>query len=84
MIRYIELTPDAGIAFQSGKIIRILVSEGDAIAVGDPLLVVDAQGKEIELLTDKPGKVNEIIVAKDDVIHKLSSCLLYTSDAADE
>ena len=83
MIRYIELTPDAGIAFQSGKIIRILVSEGDAIAVGDPLLVVDAQGKEIKLLTNKPGKVNEIIVAKDDVIHKLSSLLILETTVAD-
>ena len=83
MIRYIELTPDASITFQSGKIIRILVNEGEAITIGDPLLVVDSQGKKIELLANKSGKVNEIIVAKDDTIHKLSSLLVLETTVAD-
>ena len=83
MIRYIELTPDENIAFQSGKIIRVLVNEGDAIEIGDALFVVDAQDKEVEVLASKAGTVTEIIVAEDDIIHKLSSLLVLETRVAD-
>ena len=83
MIRYIELTPDENIAFQSGKIIRVLVNEGDAIEIGDALFVVDAQDKEVEVLASKAGTATEIIVAEDDIIHKLSSLLVLETRVAD-
>ena len=76
MRRYIELAPDPDIPFQSGKIIRSLVQVSDTIQVGDPLFIVNAQGKEIEVSASKAGKINELIVEKDDIIHKLSSLLV--------
>ena len=76
MRRYIELAPDPDIPFQSGKIIRSLVQVSDTIQVGDPLFIVNAQGKEVEVSASKAGKVNELIVDKDDIIHKLSSLLV--------
>ena len=83
MIRYIELTPDENIAFQSGKIIRVLVNEGDAIEIGDALFVVDAQDKKVEVLASKAGTATEIIVAEGDIIHKLSSLLVLETRVAD-
>ncbi len=76
MIRYIELAPNPDITFQSGKIVRVLVTEGESVEVGSALFEVDAQGKKAEVLASKAGKVNEIIVGIDDVIHKLSSLLV--------
>ena len=76
MIRYIELAPSPDIAFQSGRIVRVLVAEGENIEIGSVLFEVDAQGKKAEVLASKAGKVNELIVGTDDVIHKLSSLLV--------
>ncbi len=84
MIRYIELTPNADIPFQSGKIVRTLVEEGDSIEVGDQLFIVDAQGKEAQVTSSKAGKINELIVQTDDVIHKLSSLLVLETVVADK
>lgn len=84
MIRYIELTPNADIPFQSGKIVRTLIKEGDSIEVGDQLFIVNAQGKEAEVTASKAGKVNELIVETDDVIHKLSSLLVLETVVADK
>ena len=82
MIRYIELTPESNIAFQSGKILRTLIHEGDTIEAGDTLFLVDAQGKEVEILASKAGKVTELIVFPNDIIHKLSSLLVLETNVA--
>jgi pyruvate carboxylase subunit B len=43
-----------------GKIVRVLVSEGDAVASGQALLVMEAMKMENELRAPHEGRVREL------------------------
>ena len=51
-----------------GNILRIEVGEGDEVAEGDVLLVVEAMKMETEIKSPKAGTVNAIEVAQGDKI----------------
>ena len=45
-----------------GKIIRVLVAEGDEVEAGQPLVVVEAMKMQNEIKATKKGKVTKIAV----------------------
>jgi biotin carboxyl carrier protein len=45
-----------------GKIVKVLVKPGDAVTVGQPLLVIEAMKMENELKSPKDGKIVELHV----------------------
>ncbi len=46
-----------------GRIVKLLVEEGDAVEAGAPVVVVEAMKMENELCADKPGLVTAVHVA---------------------
>jgi len=51
-----------------GNVLRIEVSEGDTVAEGDVLLVVEAMKMETEVKSPKAGTVNSILVSQGDKV----------------
>lgn len=51
-----------------GKIVRILVSEGDTVQKGDGVIVVEAMKMQNEMKAPKDGVVSEIKVAESDTV----------------
>jgi len=51
-----------------GKVIRVLVQEGDAIETGQGLVVVEAMKMQNEMKASRPGKVVEIRVRDGDTV----------------
>jgi biotin carboxyl carrier protein len=46
-----------------GRVLKVLVKEGDEVAAGTPLVVVEAMKMENELLAARSGKVTRVFVA---------------------
>jgi len=51
-----------------GKIVKILVAEGDAVEVGQTVIIVSAMKMESEFKATKAGKVSEIPVKEGDTV----------------
>ena len=49
-----------------GKVIRVLVSEGEEIAEGDVAVILEAMKMENELRADRDGTVKQVAVAAGD------------------
>ena len=49
-----------------GNVLRIEVSEGDEVAEGDVLLVVEAMKMETEIISPKAGTIQSVLVAQGD------------------
>ncbi len=49
-------------ALMPGKVVRVLVREGDAVALGQGLVVVEAMKMENEIASPKPGRVASVLV----------------------
>jgi biotin carboxyl carrier protein len=47
-----------------GRIVRVLVSRGDEVQIGQPLVVIEAMKMENELKSKRAGKVVEVLVAQ--------------------
>ncbi|HYX07267.1 MAG TPA: biotin/lipoyl-containing protein [Bacteroidales bacterium] len=45
-----------------GKVVKILVNEGDEIEAGEPLIIVSAMKMESEYKSGKAGKIKQILV----------------------
>ena len=52
----------------AGSVWKIEVAVGDAVAVDDPLLVLESMKMEIPLLAPRAGVVREILVAEGEPI----------------
>jgi len=52
-----------------GTIIEVLVSAGDEVNAGDPVLVIEAMKMETEVQAPISGKVEEVLVAKGDAVN---------------
>ncbi|MCD6450626.1 MAG: acetyl-CoA carboxylase biotin carboxyl carrier protein subunit [Thermotogaceae bacterium] len=52
----------------AGVVVKILVSEGQKINVGDPVLIFEAMKMENELRSDFPGTVAKVLVKEGDTI----------------
>jgi dihydrolipoamide dehydrogenase len=59
--------PDMG-DFDGVPVIEILVSEGDVIAVDDPLVTLESEKATMEIPSPHAGKVTEILVAIDEIV----------------
>jgi biotin carboxyl carrier protein len=51
-----------------GKVIRVLVSEGDAVEMGQGLVVVEAMKMQNEMKASRPGRVTELRVRDGDTV----------------
>ena len=51
-----------------GKVVKLLVSEGDEVDAGAPLVVVEAMKMENELCAERSGVVSKIFVAPGDAV----------------
>jgi len=51
-----------------GKVIRVLVKEGDAVEAGQGLVVVEAMKMQNEMKASRPGKVVEVRVRDGDTV----------------
>jgi len=51
-----------------GKVVRILVSKGDAVQKGDGVIVVEAMKMQNEMRSPKDGTISEIRVAESDTV----------------
>ncbi|WP_375175071.1 acetyl-CoA carboxylase biotin carboxyl carrier protein subunit [Pseudooceanicola sp.] len=52
----------------TGRVWRVLKSEGDEVGVDDPILIVEAMKMEIPVTSDRPGKVVELSKAEGDAV----------------
>ena len=51
-----------------GKVVKVLVNEGDEVAVGEPLVVVEAMKMENELVATRAGSVKKVHVQPGDTV----------------
>lgn len=51
-----------------GKVVKVLVQEGQAVEVGTPIIVVEAMKMENELAAEVAGSVQKIFVAAGDAV----------------
>ncbi len=51
-----------------GKVVKLLVSEGDEVGEGTPLVVVEAMKMENELVAERAGVVQKVFVAAGDAV----------------
>jgi biotin carboxyl carrier protein len=47
-----------------GRVVRVLVGEGDEVAPGQGLVVIEAMKMENELKSPRPGRVREVAVGE--------------------
>jgi biotin carboxyl carrier protein len=52
-----------------GKIVRVLVSEGDSVEVGQGLLVVEAMKMQNEIRSPKSGKVEKLLAKENQAVN---------------
>jgi biotin carboxyl carrier protein len=51
-----------------GKVVKVLVKEGDEVEAGTPLVVVEAMKMENELLAERAGVVSRVFVKTGDAV----------------
>jgi biotin carboxyl carrier protein len=51
-----------------GKVVKVLVAEGDSVDTGKPLVVVEAMKMENELVAEAPGVVKKVYVQLGDAV----------------
>ena len=60
--------PEAVVTPMQGTVLRVLVSEGQEVAAGDVLCIVEAMKMENEVLAHQPGTVHKLSVAEGDAV----------------
>jgi biotin carboxyl carrier protein len=66
-------------ALMPGRIVRIVVSQGDAVRKGQGLMILEAMKMENEILAPADGTVDEIFVAAGDTVEAGAPLLHITS-----
>jgi biotin carboxyl carrier protein len=51
-----------------GKVVKLLVHEGDEVSEGTPLVVVEAMKMENELVSERAGVVQKVFVETGDAV----------------
>jgi biotin carboxyl carrier protein len=54
--------PENILSMMPGKVVRVMIAEGDEVAAGQGLVVVEAMKMENEIAATKPGRVSAIHV----------------------
>ena len=49
---------------------KVVVQEGDLIAGGDTLVILESMKMEIPVLAEQPGTVTEVLVGEGDVVQE--------------
>ena len=49
---------------------KVVVAQGDAVAEGDPIVILESMKMEIPVVTETPGVVREIHVQPEDVVQE--------------
>jgi biotin carboxyl carrier protein len=60
--------PEKVVSQMPGRVVRVLVAEGDEVEVGAGLVVVEAMKMENEIVTEKGGKVTKVAVAPGEAV----------------
>lgn len=60
--------PEAVVTPMQGTVLRVLVAEGQEVAQGDVLCIVEAMKMENEVLAHQPGTVHQLSVAEGDAV----------------
>lgn len=60
--------PDLGEGIHEGEVLQVLVSEGDEIKEGNPILEVETDKAAVEIPSPYTGKVKKILVKPGDVV----------------
>lgn len=60
--------PERIVSVMPGKVVRILVREGDDVQPGQGLVVIEAMKMENEITAEKPGRVTSISVKPDQAV----------------
>ncbi len=60
--------PEAVVTPMQGTVLRVLVAEGQEVAAGDVLCIVEAMKMENEVLAHQPGTVHQLSVAEGDAV----------------
>jgi biotin carboxyl carrier protein len=60
--------PESVRSVMPGKVVRLLVNEGDTVAAGQGIVVVEAMKMENEIAAPKSGRVSSIAVAPDQAV----------------
>jgi pyruvate dehydrogenase E2 component (dihydrolipoamide acetyltransferase) len=60
--------PDLGEGIHEGEVIAVLVSVGDEVKEGDPILEVETDKASVEIPSPYTGKVEEILVKAGDIV----------------
>jgi biotin carboxyl carrier protein len=64
-----EAGPQKLTAPMPGKIVRVAVSQGDMVAAGQPLIVMEAMKMQNEMKSPKDGKVRKILTAEGSTVN---------------
>lgn len=59
-----------------GKVVKVLVKEGDEVAKGDTLLIVEAMKMENNIIAPRAAKVKEIHVSEEDMVDRNTTLIL--------
>jgi biotin carboxyl carrier protein len=51
-----------------GRVVKVLVAEGDSVTPGTPLVVVEAMKMENELVAENAGAVKKVYVRSGDAV----------------
>ncbi len=66
--RVVAAGPEKIVSQMPGKVVRVLVAEGDEVEAGAGLIVVEAMKMENEIVTEKGGKVTKVAVAPGEAV----------------
>ena len=66
--RAVAAGPEKIVSQMPGKVVRVLVAEGDEVEAGAGLIVVEAMKMENEIVTEKGGKVTKVAVAPGEAV----------------
>jgi pyruvate dehydrogenase E2 component (dihydrolipoamide acetyltransferase) len=75
--------PDLGEGIHEGEVLGVLVSVGDEVKEGDPILEVETDKAAVEIPSPYSGTVSEIVVKQGDIV-KVGDVLMTFSDGEEE
>lgn len=80
-----EAGPDGPdlLARMPGKVVRLLVEPGQAVAAGQPLVIMESMKMETELVAPQAGTVGRVAVAEGQVVAQGDLLVAVTAAAAD-
>ncbi len=66
----------AVVSAMPGKVVRVLVSEGDTVEAGQGVIVVEAMKMENEITAPRPGRVSSIAVQPEQIVESGAELLV--------